>query len=507
MEPGLFNILKDSKLECPTPPFSGINDYDLSEHGVLLVAKDPSLNQATTTKSDPYYVPVSYSGEKRPGKPQRIRVDALQGASSSPVFSPDGKQAVFLKMKDIAYESDKNRLILLPDITNLSTTVDMMRSADGKGSWSLSPNSIRWSNGGTHLYLTAEEKGRVKLFMLPSIATTDDPVPVPLTSNGHISAVKSLGNADRRLLVTSSTIIDDSVWSVVDPESPDSAVVISSNSRHGRLFGLKDEQVSEIWFDGSSRSKIHAWVVKPSNFDENKRYPLAYLIHGGPQGAWTDGWSTRWNLAVFAEQGYVVIAPNPTGSTGYGQDFVDAIQNNWGGRPYLDLVKGFRYIRKKMRYVDTKRAVALGASYGGYMVNWMQGLRLGREFKALVTHDGVFSTSNQYATDELWFPKHDFNGSVWNNKYNYRHWDPTRFLSEWQTPHMIIHSELDYRIPISEGLAAFNVLQDKGIKSKFLTFPNENHWVLKPENSLQWHVEVFNWINSFVDLPPYEVEA
>jgi len=220
-----------------------------------------------------------------------------------------------------------------------------------------------------------------------------------------------------------------------------------------------------------------------------------------------DSWSTRWNPAVFSEQGYVVIAPNPTGSTSYGQDFTDGIQNQWGGRPYEDLIKGFEYIKENLSYVDTDRAVALGASYGGYMINWIQGHDLGRKFKALVCHDGVFGMTNQMSSDEQYFPSHDLSGPIWAALENWERWDPSRHTGNWSTPQLVIHNELDYRLPISEGLAAFNVLQMKGVESRFLSFPDENHWVLKPENSLVWHTVVLNWINKFVGLPAYKDET
>jgi len=243
--------------------------------------------------------------------------------------------------------------------------------------------------------------------------------------------------------------------------------------------------------------------MKPSTFNPAFKYPLAYIVHGGPQGAWTDGWSTRWNPAVFAEQGYVVVCPNPTGSTGYGQAFTDAIEKQWGGLPYEDLVKGFEWIEKNMKYVDTSRAVALGASYGGYMMNWIQGQPLGRKFKALVTHDGVYSMAGQMASEELYFPEHEFGGKFWKNQEEWLRWDPSKHTDKWATPHLVIHSELDYRLTMSEGLAAFHTLQDKGVESQFLTFPDENHWVLKPENSLLWHTVVLDWINVHVGLPKY----
>jgi dipeptidyl aminopeptidase/acylaminoacyl peptidase len=211
-------------------------------------------------------------------------------------------------------------------------------------------------------------------------------------------------------------------------------------------------------------------------------------------------------MAVFAEQGYILVAFNPTGSTGFGQALTDGIQNEWGGRPYLDFVKGWNYIKENLTYVDTDRAIALGASYGGYMVNWIQGNDLGRKFKALFTHDGTFSTLAQYASEELWFMQHDFNGTLWDNYDNYERWNPANHTDQWATPHLIVHNERDYRLPISEGISAFNVLQERGVPSKFLSFPDENHWVLNPENSLVWHKTVLDWLNGYVGLPKYSKE-
>ena len=412
-------------------------------------------------------------------------------------------------MKDIAYESDRNRVIIVPDILHdpksVPTSYELEHTEDNSGTADISPGSITWSNDGDALFLMAEATGKTSLYMIQWRRETSIRPPQPVYMASSLSAVYPLGVKSKHLILSSSTLVDNSLWTVVDPFVKNSHWTLSSNSKDGRRFGLHPQQVSDIWFSGSHRS-VHAWVVKPSNFDSRNSYPLAYMIHGGPQGAWLDGWSTRWNPAVFAEQGYVVVCPNLTGSTGYGQEFVDAIQDQWGGLPYQDLEKGFEYIKKHMPYVNIDRAVALGASYGGYMMNWIQGQPLGRKLKALVTHDGVYSTLNQYSTEELYFPNHDFKGTPWRNRASYERWDPARFIDNWATPHLIIHNELDYRLPISEGLAAFNVLQSRGVESQFLTFPDENHWVLKPENSLVWHAVVLNWINKFCDLPPYKTE-
>lgn len=505
----LTNVLKGSGLESPIPPFGGKDHFDVSVNGIGFVAKDPELNPATNTKSNFYFISIDNSTEETTySEIKKYEKQGIEGAGSSPALSPDGKSAAFLQMKENGYESDKNR-ILLSDLTTASNTLELHETDDGRGLWDKSPGSVSWSNEGKTLLLVAEDTGTSRLFKLDVPVNEEGTLglPLPLTPQaGYVDDVHSLGKDSSHLLLSGSNLIDNSIYSILNPSGSAEAKVISSNSRNGSFFGLSQEQVSEIWFQGSSE-KVHAWVVKPSKFSPDQKYPLAYLIHGGPQGAWNDQWSTRWNPAIFAEQGYVVVTPNPTGSTGYGQAFTDAIKESWGGLPYEDLVSGFAYIKESMDYVNTDRAVALGASYGGYMMNWMQGHSLGKEFKALVCHDGVFSMTNQLSSDEQYFPNHDLGGPYFSeHQAMWEKWNPARFTANWSTPMLVIHNELDYRLPISEGLGMFNVLQEKGIKSKFLTFPDENHWVLKEENSLQWHLEVINWINSFVGLPPYEAK-
>lgn len=501
----LINALKGTHLESPIPPFPGTGHYDISSTGIAFVAKDPAIDPAFNTRCDFYFLSVSNFTTASSSQPQKASVEGLEGAASSPVFSPNGRSAAFLKMKRNGYESDKNRLIVILDIDKLSAATEVLKSNDGAGLWDRSPSSFIWSNDGQSLYLVAEEKGKEILFEVDVPATPVDmnKVPEKITNSGSVSGVQTLGSS-RELFISSSNLIDNSVYSTLDPDHLSSLKQISSNSRNGTSFGLSPDQVFDIWFDGSGDYKVHAWVVRPSHFDDSKKYPLAYVIHGGPQGSWNEQWSTRWNPAVFAEQGYVVVTPNPTGSTGYGQAFTDAIEGNWGGAPYEDLVKGLKYIKAHMPYVDTSRSVALGASYGGYMINWIQGHPLGRDFCALVCHDGVFSMANQMSSDEQYFPNHDLGGPFWRNQSGWEKWDPARHTGEWKTPQLIIHNALDYRLPITEGLAAFNVLQERGVESRFLTFPDENHWVLKEENSLVWHTVVLNWINKYVGLPPYK---
>ncbi|TLD06570.1 uncharacterized protein PgNI_08797 [Pyricularia grisea] len=507
---GLTNVLAGSGLESPVPPFGGSGDFDLSPHGIAFVARDLDVNPATHTKSSVYFVPVDFNSAQSPAPssaPKAIPTPGLQGYSAGPAFGPDGKSLAFTRMRHIQYESDKPRLMLAKDVVG-DTGADAQEffaTEDGEGGWDLRPEGPIWSADGKELYVVAEDAGYGKLFKFPSDPEKTkmqklggDGVPEALTLTGTVGDVKVLKNEDgsSRLFVSSSSMVDSSYFNFLDPSTSKSELV-SSLSKNGKVFGLSRSQLDGIWFKGAGDYQCHAQVVRPSDFDSSKRYPLAFLIHGGPQGAWNDNWSTRWSPAIFAEQGYVVVAPNPTGSTGYGMALQNGIKNEWGGRPYNDLVKCFEYIANNMPYVDMDRAVALGASYGGFMINWIQGHPLGRKFKALVCHDGVFSTLNQYASEELFFPLHDFGGTLWENREGYEKWDPAKFTGEWATPQLIIHNELDYRLTIGEGLSAFNVLQSRGVPSRFLMFPDENHWVLKPENSLLWHQEVLGWINKY----------
>lgn len=498
---GFQNALAGSQLESPVAPFGGTDHFDIGCKGLAFVAKEPDVCPATHTKCNLYFLPREDLMDMSSAEPIKIEVPGFSGAASSPVFSPDGLSIAYLKMKVDGYESDKNRIVLVHNFTSTAQSTELMATDDDHGAWDRSPSTIMWSLDGKSLLLQAEEEGAGCLFKLD---LTEPPwpgwQPTKLTFSGYITDVAPASDSSPLLFVSSNSLVDNSIYTIVDPTSPEKSKVVSSLTQDGSLFGLSPSQVSSLWWKGANDHPVHAWMMRPSFYKAGNKYPLAYLIHGGPQGAWNDQWSTRWNPAVFAEQGYIVICPNPTGSTGYGQGFTDAIRNQWGGLPYEDLVKGFEYIESDLDFVDTSRSVALGASYGGYMMNWMQGHDLGKKFKALVCHDGVFSMTAQLASDEQYFPIHDLGGPIWKRQEMYDKWDPARFTGHWQTPMLVIHNELDYRLTMAEGLAAFNVLQMRGVESRFMSFPDENHWVLKHENSKVWHHQVINWINKFVGL-------
>lgn len=361
-EDGLSNLLAGTGLSSPVAPFGGTGDFDVSTTGVVFVAKDPDLNPARYTKSDLYYIPFQ-EGASDKVTPRIAKTASLRGYTMSPAFSKDGKKVVFMRMRSDQYESDQPRLLLIPDINKLDQVEGFF---EGKENWEGRLEWATWSNDGKELFLGAEKHGRASLWKLPADASTKEEPELILEGGGVIEA-KPLGDSSS-LLVSSKSRVENSSYAILDPKDK-SVKEISSSSKHGKSLGLSQSQCSEIWYKGAAGYDNHALVMTPSHFDKSKKYPLAFLIHGGPQSAWTDDWSTRWNPAIFAEQGYVVVCPNPTGSTGYGQSHVDAIKENWGGTPYQDIVKCFEYLEKEVNYVDTNRAVALGASYGGYMIS------------------------------------------------------------------------------------------------------------------------------------------
>lgn len=487
------DLLPGAHLESPIPPFGGMDCYDFSGEKLAFTAKDPNVNQALNTVS---YV---YITDRKGGKsPTPINMPShdykLNGVSSSPSWSPDGKMLAYLQMSENGYESDKNQIFVFDTRKNQITSL--------VSDWDCSPLKVSWSPDGKYLYLLAVEAGRIKLFVLPSDPARIKGYPIPLgAKDGSVTDYAPLGKSDN-ILVSSTSIDSPTYYSIINVSKNSQRIIFDPKAGHSSGSALlKRSQVEEIWAPRSDGTKIHTWIIKPSFYKEGKKYPLAFLIHGGPQSAWTDTWNrgTRWNSIVFAEQGYIVVAANPTGSIGYGKEFTDAIRNDYGGAPYQDLILAYEHALKTYPEIDPTRAIATGSSFGGYMINWIQGNPFGRKFNALVCHAGIFTDTALYTSDELWFPIHDFNGSFITHPEKYAKHSPDTLVKNWATPELVIHNGLDYRLPITEGLAAFNVLQEMGVPSRFLTFPDENHFVLNPENSIQWHGEIFRWINHWAD--------
>ncbi|KAJ5212436.1 uncharacterized protein N7498_004082 [Penicillium cinerascens] len=489
----LKNLVSSVKnLESPYPPYGDSSDYDISPDGkwVAFKSKAPELPRANNTASYIYLVPHDGSqnpgainGPDSPGTP-----DGVKGDSSGPAFSPDSERLAYLQMTDVAYEADRRTLYVYT--IGSKQTISVLAK-----DWDRSPSAAKWTADGKNLIINTEDRARNRLFILPADAD-DEFKPRNFTDGGSVASYYNLPNGE--ILVSGSAIWTSRTIYTATPEKGVTNVIFSANEVDPGLKGISPADVDEFYYEGNW-TDIHSWIIYPANFDKSKTYPLLFYIHGGPQGSSADSWSTRWNYKVWADQGYVVVAPNPTGSTGFGDKLTDMITNNWGSYPYDDLVKGWEFVRDNFDFIDTDNGVAAGASYGGFMINWIQGNPLGRKFKALVSHDGTFVADAKISTEELWFIEHDFNGTFWANRDNYRRWDPSapEHILQMDTPQLIIHSDLDFRLPISEGLSLFNVLQMRGVPSRLLNFPDENHWVTNQENSLVWHQQVLGWINKY----------
>ncbi|TFY83863.1 hypothetical protein EWM64_g147 [Hericium alpestre] len=493
--PAPLNLLKGIGHHTPVEPFGGTDDFSLSDTHVVYTTKDPDLPEAWHTKQNVYL--VSLDGIDRP----RELTSGKQGATHSPVFSPGGDKVAWTELDEDGYEADRAKIVIYDLVKDVRFTVTQP--------WDRSAESLAFSQDSNFLYLTAGDIARVKVFVLPVPATPEQStahpalppyytIPCPLTSSGAASGLQTLPGG--RI-----------VYSLSSATSPNDVFIIRDlhalEAEYERTKVVSEEPWKggeEIWFEGAEGKQVQGWVYKPKGYKEGegkRQWPAILLIHGGPQGAWEDGWSTRWNPVVFAQQGYFVVALNPTGSTTFGQKFTDAIAKDWGGKPFVDMQKGWKHALEKYPAINPDRAAAAGASWGGYAINWIQGHpEYDFNFKALVCHDGVFDAKyNGYSTDELFFFNHEWGGRPWDTKTQevLAKFNPTNFVHRWSTPQLTIHGSKDYRLPETDGIGAFHALQQLGIASRLVVFPNENHWVLDHGNSLKWHHEVFRWLDLY----------
>ncbi|KAF3762873.1 hypothetical protein M406DRAFT_93208 [Cryphonectria parasitica EP155] len=513
MDGSLRNLLPHNpEMEAPFGMDDGLGDsmssFDLAERGIIFTACDPqNRNPLYRVTTKVYIVHLnSWSAHDSPTVPKEVPVfgDESRGTCSNPRFSRDGRMVAFLKRPAERYED--NRLYLAELEQGHSDGTQGARSATAINvwtmvtgtKWELVPDSFEFSGDGHSLFLTAQDHGQVALYRL---SLQPNAVPQIVLRNGSVSRFQSLADGSpEKLLVTTTTFVETSLYQIVDGSGRSEVKVVSSASQNGAKLGLSPEQIGEIYFQGAGDYFVQAWVIKPRNFDTSRKYPLCLHVHGGPASAWNNGWSTRWNPAVWAEQGYIVVAPNITGSIGFGLEHTERVFGSWGGSPYEDLEKCVEHI-SDMPNLDLDNAVAAGGSYGGYMMLWLQGQSLGRKFKALVCHDGIFHLPSFLLESDVNIGTEDFRGTpyIWNNIAELDKWNPARpdLLRKWKTPMLVVHSDLDFRCPVTEGIAAFNTCQALGIPSRFINFPDENHFVLKEENSLQWHREILAWINHY----------
>ncbi|KAJ7695678.1 Alpha/Beta hydrolase protein [Mycena rosella] len=507
------NLLKGTGHSSPVEPFGGTDDFSVVGSSVLYTAKDPKLPQAWHTKQNVYLVSTT-----SPGNPKEL-TSGEQGATHSPVLNREATKAAWLELAEDGYEADKANIVVYDLLKDVRYTLGEK--------WDRSPDSLAFSLDGTLLYLTAGDHAKVKVFVLPIPPTPEKntlhptlppkfETPVPLVQSGAASGIQTLSNG-RLLFSRSSFTSPNDVYvihglSTFESEIHASEVTLEFKGKIEQLTHFTADALEskgldageEFWFKGALDKDVQGWILKPKGWktSDQKKWPVVLLIHGGPQSAWEDQWSTRWNPNVFAHQGYVAVLINPTGSTTFGQEFTDGIAEDWGGKPFVDLRAGWEHVLESYPQIDADRAVAAGASWGGYAINWIQGHpEYNFNFKALVCHDGVFDSNyNGYTTEELFFFNHEWGGRPWEPKSKAlsEKFSPANFVSNWSTPQLLIHGSKDYRLPETESLGPFHALQQLGIPTRLVIFPNENHWVLNQGNSLKWHYEVFKWFDEFV---------
>ena len=461
------------------PPFSlgGQIDYSFSpDSKELAFARNTDKDQARSTNGDLFTVPVA-GGETR-------RITGDNPANDlTPMYSPDGRYIAYRAQSKPGFESDRWRLMLYDRKTGQSHSLTEQFDA--------SVESFTFSPDGQRIYLSALDQGRQPIYELPLGGGPGKKI----VNDGFNDDVQV--SVDGKTLVFTRQSLARPV-EIYKANSIGAGVIQLTKTNDAVLSEFNLKPAEEVSWEGAAGARVSGFITKPANFTATKKWPLIVLIHGGPQGAWTDSWSYRWNPQLFAAAGYVVLSPNPRGSFGYGQKFVDEISGDWGGKVYTDILNGVAYVAA-MPYVDRERIGAAGGSYGGYMVNWIEGHNNDPrvKFSALVSHAGVYNLTSMYgATEELWFPEWEFKGMPWTNPEMYARWSPHMFVKEFKTPMLVIHGELDYRVPIGEGLQLFTALQRQGVESRLLVYPDEGHWVLKPQNSELWYNTVLEWFDN-----------
>jgi dipeptidyl aminopeptidase/acylaminoacyl peptidase len=517
------------------PPFNlgGQDMYAISPDGQeLAYTSNIDEVEATSTNNEIFIVPMNVERASSPLSSSSQagslshKISTSPGSDSTPLYSPDGKYLAWRSQARAGFEADKSRLLVQD--RQSGTTRDLTEKFDrsvGSFSW------WRLSEDLTVIMLTAEDHGWSPLFV--AFPKDDNPLrDQPAAPPQHVYADDLICAGNSLFFTRMSGIAPNEIYKYEMRDPPILGKYVGEPYRavthmNDALLSQIDMQPLESFtFKGANNDDVQGFIIKPPGFDSapvgrdsveptksnqaregsaerrptknggSKKYPLKFLIHGGPQGAWGNDWTYRWNAELFAANGYVVVMINFHGSTGYGQKFTDSISGDWGGKPYVDLMKGLDYVEKTYPFIDKNREAALGASYGGYMANWLLGHT--DRFKCIVSHDGMFNTESAYGTtEELWFPEWEFKGPPWQQRELYQKWSPHLFADKFKTPTLVVHGQLDYRLDVSEGFQLFTTLQRLKVPSKMLYFPDEGHWVLKPQNSQLWYKTVNDWVDQW----------
>ena len=458
------------------PPFNlgGPDDYAIAPDSTeLAYAMNSDAEPAISTNTDIYVVPLA-GGESK-------KITSNPAADDSPQYSPDGKYLAYRTQSRPGYESDRWRLAVLERATGHLTTL-----TDGIDRW---VGSFTWSPDSTRLFFTMEDRGRVGLQM---ISAAGGPARAIISGASSIDDAQFVRDGKTMIYTEASASRPAEIFRV---SSGGGAPVAMTHLNDALLAQYWRSPLEEFTVEGAEKTRVQSFLLKPPGFQNGQKYPVLFLIHGGPQGSWGEEWSYRWNAQVFAGAGFVVVMPNPRGSTGYGQKFIDEINGDWGGKAFVDIMAVADYVAGQS-WADPDRMVAAGASYGGYMIDWLLGHT--DRFKALVSHAGVFDLRSEAgATEELWFPMWEFHGMPWDDPDQYAKWSPSFFVKDFKTPTLVTCGELDFRVPYTQGLQLYTALQVQKVPSKLVVFPDEGHWILKPLNSQFWYRTVLEWLGDW----------
>lgn len=461
------------------PPFNlgGQDLYAISPDGQE-VAFTSNIDEveATSTNNEVFVVPITG------GTPKKI--SSSPGSDSTPLYSPDGRYIAYRSQTRAGYESDRFRLLLFD--RKSGTTTDLTKNFDR---W---VEAFTWTPDSSTIYFAGEDRGGSPLWRVRAsggepekavAGTNDEPVISPDGKNIFFSR--------------QSVAAPNEIYKATLTERGTAEAQQLSHLNDAVLGQIEMPPLEAFEFNGAEKTKVQGFLLRPPGFNASQKYPVKFLIHGGPQGQWGEEWSYRWNAELMAASGYVVILINPRGSNGYGQKFIDGINGDWGGKPIVDLLNGLDYLEKTYPFIDKERECALGASYGGYAINWLLGHTT--RFKCMVSHDGMFNTVSAFGTtEELWFNIWEFKGTPWTNPKAYQKWSPNQSVTKFKTPTLVVHGQLDYRLDVSEGFQLFTTLQLLKVPSKMLYFPDEGHWVLKPQNSQLWYKTVGDWVDQWL---------
>lgn len=474
------DLMAGMDVNSPVAPFGGSEQIAISPNGdeIAFCGEVVAHDRAWSTAWK--ILTVSTAAGSKPEF-----VTFIDARTQDPQYSPDGKYLSYLAMDRPLLESDRLHVELIERASKKRTSLT--------ASWDRSVAGYTWTRDSKYILATADDDGAHKVF---SIDATNGSVNELISTGSNHGIVQGQNNKFyfARDTLKSPAEIFSFEFSAGKLIYPAPAQLTFYNRQKMREISFSEYE--KFYFDGVD-GEVQGWIVKPYNFDPSKKYPLAYLIHGGPEGMWSDGWSFRWNPQLWAGHGYVTVMVNPPGSTGFGQAFTDAVRGDWGGKPYKDLMIGVDHVIAKYNFIDGSKITACGASYGGFMINWINAMQnKSGKFKALVSHDGVFNqVAMYYSTEELWFTEAENEGLPWVNRNNFEKFSPVNYVHQMHTPTLIIHGSKDYRIPEAEGLGMFTALQRRGIPSKLLIFPEENHWVLAPTHSIKWYDTVLGWLD------------